>query len=226
MFTPVSCVFKGAGGQFDNEDDPEQRRPNCPFYLTFQFSAAPSNTAEQLGVHLCAPLKLFPELRLFALCITRSLAQPDGGWWACLSASSSSLALTSSVSPSPCSDRQIKSHLSAWCTWNWNTFLLLIVVCINNLPSAAATTSQSRMSHRCDCCRDDTNGAQTRWIWRDWVLKTTPTLTHSYTHMHTHTHTPQQSLKHLHTCCKSDLKKETYKTCSWQLHFHFRAVLI
>lgn len=41
MFTPVSCVFEEAGGQFDNEDNPEERRPNCPFVLTSQgFSGA------------------------------------------------------------------------------------------------------------------------------------------------------------------------------------------
>lgn len=41
MFTPVSCVPEEAGGQFDNEDDPAERRPNCPLVLTSRvFSGA------------------------------------------------------------------------------------------------------------------------------------------------------------------------------------------
>lgn len=53
MFTPVSCVFEEAGGQFDSEDDPEERRPNCPFVLTLRgFSGALkcSRTAEDVFV--------------------------------------------------------------------------------------------------------------------------------------------------------------------------------
>lgn len=57
---------------------------------------------------------------LFELCMARGLAQPDGGWWTCPSASSSQLALTSSALLR--SDRQIMSHLSALCTWIWNVF--------------------------------------------------------------------------------------------------------
>lgn len=170
MFTPVSCVFEEAGGQFDSEDDPEERRPNCPFVLTspvfsgalkrsscgrfrvllsnffsrVEFVSAPryekprSARRRLMGLSVCIFISARPDIILLAAATLRQADQ------------------VTSLSPVHLKLKRSPSFL-----------LLLLFVCINNLPSAAATTSQSTVSHRCDCCRDDTNGAQTRWIWRD-----------------------------------------------------------
>lgn len=71
LFTPVSCVFEEAGGQFDNEYDPEERPPNCPFILTsrcFSGGLKLSRTAEDAFV--CSS-QTFPRVEFVRLSCAR-----------------------------------------------------------------------------------------------------------------------------------------------------------
>lgn len=68
MFTPVSCVFEEAGGQFDNEDDPEERRPNCRFVLTSQGLSGALKCSRTAGDAFVCSSQTFP--RVDIVCAT------------------------------------------------------------------------------------------------------------------------------------------------------------
>lgn len=86
MFTPVSCVFEEAGGQFDNEDNPEEGRPNCLFVLTSRcFSDALKHNRTAGDAFVCFS-QSFPRVKVVCALGLReaSFSQTESDGFVCL----------------------------------------------------------------------------------------------------------------------------------------------
>lgn len=135
----------------------------CPIILRSWGSASLLNAEEELWKFVCAPFYFLTEFSLSLWALHSVKLQ---------SARPRLMDLSVCVFVSVCSvitraallrqGGHVKSfnhvHLKL------KHFVLILFVCVNNLPSGATASFQSRLSHRCDCCCDDGNETQTRWV--------------------------------------------------------------